>query len=51
MVDKNGGENGSEKKNSFKVDHEPCYCPINLKIVLLLLLVYSPAFSFMSWWT
>ena len=40
----------------FKVDHESCYCALLLrinviKIVLLLLLIYSPAFSFMSRWT
>ena len=41
---------------TLKVDRESCYCAFLLRIkiiqiVLLLLLVYSPAFSFMSWWT
>ena len=40
----------------FKVDGESCYCEFLLRtkiiwIVSLLLLVYGPAFSFMSWWT
>ena len=40
----------------FKVDRESCCCAFLLRmriiqIVLLLLLVYSPEFSFMPWWT
>ena len=43
------------KKCFVKVDRESCSCAFLLRrkiiqIVLLLLLVYSPAFSFMSWW-
>ena len=43
-------------KEELKVDRESCYCAFLLRIkiiqiALLLLLVYSPAFSFMSGWT
>ena len=48
--------NGAPVANILKVDRESCYCSFLMRIkiiqiVLLSLLVYSPAFSFMSWWT